>query len=205
MGEPWRVRQHGCMTILLIHDDLHVKPCYGHVSLLHDSGQGSPGAAGAAMDPSPPMSACKAPKCSREEGCSDQPPSKASPEPSTGLGHHLGPWVLAPPPPHGRATGSIPLHTSLAHGAHICTQTHNNFIFSPHPMQNNAALTLGAPRFTPHAQSASCPLSPLSTPQPGRAQAHLLLDNPVCLPKVFAAGGTCFDTISSAKEAAHLA
>lgn len=84
-------------------------------------------------------------------------------------------------------------------------QTHNNFIFSPHPMENNAALTLGAPRFTPHAQRASCPPSPLSTPQPGRAQAHLLLDNPVCLPKVFAAGGTCFDTISSAKEAAHLA
>lgn len=78
---------------------------------------------------------------------------------------------------------------------------HNNSI-TPHPM---AALTPGAPHITPCAQKASCPPPPLSIPQPGHAQAHLLLDSPVCLPKVFAAGGTCFDTISSTKEAAHLA
>jgi len=76
--------------------------------------------------------------------------------------------------------------------------------FSPNSMQNKAALTLGAPCFAPPTQRA-CTLPTLSIPQPSRARAHLRLDSPVCLPKVFAAGGTCFDTISSVKEAAHLA
>lgn len=58
---------------------------------------------------------------------------------------------------------------------------------------------------SPHTRSTPSLLLPPKTPQPGRARAHLLSGSPVCLPKVFAAGGTCFDTISSAKEAAHLA
>lgn len=167
-------------------------------------GSGFHGAARTGKDLSPAVSACRALKRSREEGCSEPTTSPNNPRAITLVGASFGSL--------GTGTSitlweSDRLHTltciSSMESPHMYIDT-QQLKFALHPTQNKAALTPGAPRFTPHAQRASCPPPPLSTPQPGCARAHLLLDSPVCLPKVFAAGGTCFDTISSTKEAAHL-
>lgn len=105
------------------------------------------------------------------------------------LGHHLAPGAPTSPLPYGGALDPTPLPTP-----HICTHTHTLIFPLPHTKQGSS-----------HTRSTPSLLLPPKTPQPGRARAHLLSGSPVCLPKVFAAGGTCFDTISSAKEAAHLA
>lgn len=99
--------------------------------------------------------------------------------------------------------GSTPLHVSAAWGAHVCTQKHNSSI-APSPCGRQGSPHTRSP--TLHSLCTESLLPPaLSIPQPSHTRAHLLLASPVCLPKVFAARGTCFDTISSTKEAAHLA
>lgn len=140
-------------------------------------------------------------KHSRGEGCSGPTTCQSNPRAITWAGasfrslHH---------PKGERRTPHPDMH--LQHGDPTYTHRHTTTEFFPTPYSKQGSPHTRSPtRFTPRAQRSSCPLPPLSTPQPSHARAHLLLDSPVCLPKVFAAGGTCFDTISSAKEAAHLA
>lgn len=129
----------------------------------------------------------QSPEMQQKKDARRQPPPGETPQPPA-LGHHLAPGAPTSPPPYGGALDPTPLPTP-----HICTHTPPYFLPTPYKTTQ------------PSHQEHPKPPAPPQTPQPGRARAHLLSGSPVCLPKVFAAGGTCFDTISSAKEAAHLA
>lgn len=129
----------------------------------------------------------QSPKMQQKKGCSEATTSRRDPT-ATCFGASLG----------SRGTN---ISTALwrSSGPHTLTHTphmHTHTLIFPLP---------GTKQRSPHTRSTPSLLLPPKTPQPGRARAHLLSGSPVCLPKVFAAGGTCFDTISSAKEAAHLA
>lgn len=91
LGGLWRVQQCGCMAVVFMHGDLHTEPCYSHVSLLNGPVRARvPIAAGAERDPSPVMSACRALKSSRKEGCSEPTTSQSNSRAITWAGASFG-------------------------------------------------------------------------------------------------------------------
>lgn len=121
---------------------------HGHPKSLPEHSR-LPGAARAGKDPSPGISACRAPKCSKKKDARRQPPPGETPT-ATCFGASLGSRGTNISTALWRSSGP---HT-LTHTPHMHTHTP---LFSPYPIQNKAALTPGAPR-------ASC--SPPKPPSP---------------------------------------
>lgn len=99
---------HGCTATVLMHDELHIKLHYSPVSLLHGSVRGRVTHCCRGREGS--ITSCismQSPGAAERGDAQSKSTPRAILEPSPGLGHHLAPQVLAPPPP----VGSDGLHT----------------------------------------------------------------------------------------------
>lgn len=151
---------HGCTATVLMHDKLHIKLHCSPVSL--PQGQGYP----LLPEQGKIQYYCisrQSPEAAERGDAQSRSTPRAILDPSPGLGHHLAPQVLAPPPPVGRAMGSTPFYVSPAWGAHICIQKHNNLI-TPSLLGRQGSLQSRSP--TLHSLCTESPLPPTTTEHP---------------------------------------
>lgn len=154
--------QCSCMMRSTLSSTTALFPC-----CMAQSGAGLPAAARAGRDPSPAVSACRALEQQRVGSQSKTNP-RAILEPLPGLGDHLAPQVLAPPPP----VGSDGLHTltcTSSTGSSCMYIKHNNSITSspygsPHtrsPTHHSLCTeSLLPPTTTEYPPARPCPSPP---------------------------------------------
>lgn len=156
---------HGCTATVLMHGDLHIKPHYSHVSPLHGSARGrAPCCCQGREGSITSCSSMQSPEAAERRDAQSKSGPRAIPEPSSGLRHHLAPQVLAPPPRWKR--DGLHSFTCVSSMGSSHTYIETQLDYPLHPLEDKAALTPGAPCFTPCAQKASCPPPSLSIPQP---------------------------------------
>jgi len=135
------------------------------------SGSGFPSAAGVRKDPSPATSACRAQKCSREEGCSEPATSWSNPSAITWVGASFGSLGTGTSTNTGEQ-GAPHHYMHLQHGepTYVCRLTSAPFFpqfyakqGSPHtgsPMLRSPHAESLHPANPEHPAAQPCPSSP---------------------------------------------
>lgn len=160
---------HGCTATVLMHDEVHIKLHYSPVSLLHGSVRGRVTHCCQSREGS--ITSCismQSPGAAERVGSQSKTNPRAILEPLPGLGDHLAPQVLAPPPP----VGSDGLHTltcTSSTGSSCMYIKHNNSITpspygSPHtrsPTHHSLCTeSLLPPTTTEYPPARPCPSPP---------------------------------------------